>query len=775
MWRLEHIHAENFSAFKTLDYSPLKGHATLIFGNNMDNDSQKSNGSGKSALIEAIAVGLTGATLRNIKTEEIINDNADEAIVKLELTNEFTRQDLTIRRVLSRKNPQVISLTSMDFETADGGIASPVEIPQSSVADYNKYILDTLGLSKDDIYANYILCKHKYQSFLSSSDKDKKEIINRFSNGNLVDESIAALQADMAPIEEKLTEAKSAVDIATGRVSAIEEQIEDAINQSAERSKSKADRIREWKELIAQKREHIREQEDQIRSNNTILDKLDEIAAKLDKLEKGKLGVKDAYEAIKQLFADNSLRPLPDFAQKLSELEASLTKLEESYNMKVADSKKLEKQLAVTKEKHLQLQADYDAFKKKFDKELPEVNEQIKKLLADVSDLESKLAKYKADRTSMENRMAAYRKQLAGVITCPKCHHEFTLANDIDIEQVRDALADLEGVNDENEIRIESCQKEIDKTTVSGKEARAKQNKLRDEQADWSGRVSQSQVELNECTSRLSNAKEMCSDVFARMGQVERSIDAVRTNMFDEAFKIVDNETDNAENANERCNTNIKNAEGAIQSYEESIADVNRASENNIIDTLKESKAKYQEELEVAISKKESVERELTKYKIQEATFVEFKTHLANSKIEALSHITNEFLEAIGSDIRIAFSGFTVLKSGKVRDKISISLLRDGVNCGSFDKFSEGEKARVNLANILAMHKLTNVSCSEGKGLDLLILDEILDATDETGLANIFESLNTFQITSMVVSHGNIAENYPYKLVVNKQNGISFI
>ena len=81
----------------------------------------------------------------------------------------------------------------------------------------------------------------------------------------------------------------------------------------------------------------------------------------------------------------------------------------------------------------------------------------------------------------------------------------------------------------------------------------------------------------------------------------------------------------------------------------------------------------------------------------------------------------------------------------------------------------------MNLANILAMHKLTNVSCSEGKGLDLLILDEILDATDETGLANIFESLNTFQITSMVVSHGNIAENYPYKLVVNKQNGISFI
>lgn len=103
------------------------------------------------------------------------------------------------------------------------------------------------------------------------------------------------------------------------------------------------------------------------------------------------------------------------------------------------------------------------------------------------------------------------------------------------------------------------------------------------------------------------------------------------------------------------------------------------------------------------------------------------------------------------------------------------SLIRDGIDGGSFNKYSEGEKSRVNLANILAMHKLTNVNCVDDKGLDLLILDEILDACDEEGLSNMFNALNQLKITSLVVSHGNIAENYPYKLVVNKQNGISFI
>lgn len=80
---------------------------------------------------------------------------------------------------------------------------------------------------------------------------------------------------------------------------------------------------------------------------------------------------------------------------------------------------------------------------------------------------------------------------------------------------------------------------------------------------------------------------------------------------------------------------------------------------------------------------------------------MQFKTYLANTKIEALSRITNEFLQDIGSDIRIRFDGYTVLKSGKVREKISISLLRDGMDCGSFGKFSAGEAARVNLATIL--------------------------------------------------------------------------
>ena len=161
--------------------------------------------------------------------------------------------------------------------------------------------------------------------------------------------------------------------------------------------------------------------------------------------------------------------------------------------------------------------------------------------------------------------------------------------------------------------------------------------------------------------------------------------------------------------------------------------------------------------------------------KEQEQNFIHFKTYLANTKIEALSKITNEFLENIGSDIRVCFSGYTYLKSGKVREKISVSLIRAGVDCGSFGKFSAGESARVNLATILAMQKLINSNCDLDKGLDLLVLDEILEAVDESGLAHMFEALNNLGITTLIVSHGNIAESYPHKIQIIKENGESRI
>ena len=94
MWKLVHVEAQNIVSFRELDMDIKQGVASLIFGQNLDNENQKANGSGKSSLIEAINFGITGETLRKVKADEIINDNADEASVILVFDNDYDNTDL---------------------------------------------------------------------------------------------------------------------------------------------------------------------------------------------------------------------------------------------------------------------------------------------------------------------------------------------------------------------------------------------------------------------------------------------------------------------------------------------------------------------------------------------------------------------------------------------------------------------------------------------------------------------------------------------------------
>lgn len=771
MWTLIQVYAKNLCAFKLLDYKLLQKHTTLIFGNNMDNDSQGSNGSGKSAMLEAIAIGITGETLRKIKMDEIINDAENEAIVSLLLLNTATGQRLTIQRIISRKAAQVIKVFVCANETEDNEVC----IEQASVADYNKFILETLGLTKEDIFSNFILSKHKYLSFLSSSDREKKEIINRFSNGVIVDESIIALQEDMVPIQELLKQAELSVANHTGRVETLQEQINTAITESTERSQKKAERIANWNKAIADKRNHIREQNILINKANEILDQYDKTDKVLQKLENGKKDAKECFEIISEHFASHTL-PLPrNFAAISIKNQKELEVVAKEYAEVQKQLTQHDKKIVIAKDSYGKLLKQYEKFQEDFDKKSTKAEEKINMLLSSVNKLETDNSRLRTQRVQLEADIADLQKQLAGVIVCPKCQHEFTLANDIDINDVKLKLQDRKGESQDILNSIETYERSIAEITTEGRKARQEQDRLNNCKIEWSTKITETCTALDELSRGASSLANKMQALQNQMNILQKSIEGVRVNLFDDAYAILDEAIQRQESEIKRAELNINNANGAIQSYEESIHDIENASETDMIETLKANKKKYEKELTLAISQKENVEQKLNSYKEQEATFIEFKTHLANTKIDALSHITNEFLEAIGSDIRIAFSGFTVLKSGKIRDKISISIIRDGVDCGSFDKFSEGEKARVNLANILAMHKLTNINCDDNKGLDLLILDEILEATDEQGLSNIFDALNQLQITSLVVSHGNIAENYPYKTVVNKLNGISFI
>lgn len=772
MWKLLSIHAENLCAFKVFHYVLTQGVTTLIFGNNMDNDSQKSNGSGKSALIEAVAIGISGSPLRKIKNEEIINDIADECTVILQFQNDIADEEFTIERHFYRKDS-----ASVECKLVRAGIAvSTDETKQPTLDAYNKYILSKLGITKDELYNNFILSRHKYQDFLSSSDKDKKEIINRFSNANLVDKAIEKVIEDKLPIESLFREAELDMASIDGRIGMLTEQIEKEENVLEEKKQNKADRTHDVHLSINNKRSVIRNNQENIEKINQTILLLEQADKTVQELESSELPMEECLSILKANLAPHIEKELTVWENVITQKKEEISQ-NESYLLKW-DTAIIEAEKEVTKLQadYAELNRDYKEFSNIYPSKLKQYDTQLDKLRVTIEQFNSTSEKLKRERRVLLTAIEDIKGKLTGVITCPACKHEFLLSDGI--FQVTSARKELE----KKETICKNITNEITGYSQKMEEMEKSENNLQTDRrlliaqyTKWNNQIEVSQSYVDNAIQKVEKQQNSRNRVLEAINFIQKDIENIKRKIFDEAFECIDDSYRNKEKRIQSLEDEIQASHSAIDVLESMLKDLENTSESELIQSLRKSLKEYRKQSSQALNVKAGYEKQLKKLEEQCQYFLQFKSFLANTKIEALGKVTNEFLENIESDIRVKFCGYTVLKSGKIREKISVSLLRDGIDCGSFDKFSEGEKARVNLANILAMNKLVNSNAENGKGVDLLILDEILSAVDENGLACIFLALNHVGITSLVISHGNIAENYPHRLIVNKHNGESYI
>ena len=772
MWKLKSIEAENLCAFRSLAYTLQQGVTTLIFGNNKDNDSQQSNGAGKSALLECIAVGLTGSPLRKIRTEEIINDAAEQCHIILHLTNDASNEELIIARSIPRKGASTVACKLY----RGGELVTTDEAVQHSVDAYNKYILEKLGITREELLNNFILSKYRYEDFLSSSDKEKKEIINRFSNGILVDEAIARVEEDIEPLsseQQKIDLELAGID---GRIEMLQEQIEKEVAADEERGRTRETRIAELEEAIASKREYIRTHKEALTGIDATIAEVDKADKELQALESSDTSLEEclkAIDALMPLFPDSRRtdwnHTLRLKKEDLLLAQSSLENLDASVNHAEA----------VLKEKYdafEKFKVQYTDFVTQYGDKCEEYSTRLQEIDKTLRSLASRLEELRRKRRVISAGIDELSNKLAGSITCPKCGHEFLVAQpNFDIvagtKELRLRQQQLSEING----NIEAEQNSTEEAEMQQSKLNGERRTLDSDRSRWEQELSDHERAVCSATSEVEHAEHNRRRTKAEVAAMQDEIEGIRRKVFDEFFGNIDERNATLSRERRKIVEDIRSAECAIETLQETIREVNEmAAEDLTLSLRKTLEQEKQLSMETA-KRKFEVDDKVRALEVQRERFVQFKTYLANTKIEALSRITNEFLIGIGSDIRIRFDGYTVLKSGKVREKISISLLRDGVDCGSFGKFSAGEAARVNLATILAMQKLVNANCDDEKGLDLLVLDEILEAVDEAGLSSMFDALNALGGTVLVVSHGNVAEGYPHKLVITKENGESRI
>ena len=772
MWKLKSIEAENLCAFRSLAYTLQQGVTTLIFGNNKDNDSQQSNGAGKSALLECIAVGLTGSPLRKIRTEEIINDAAEQCRIILHLANDASNEELIIARSIPRKGASTVACKLY----RGGELVTTDEAVQHSVDAYNKYILEKLGITREELLNNFILSKYRYEDFLSSSDKEKKEIINRFSNGILVDEAIARVEEDIEPLsseQQKIDLELAGID---GRIEMLQEQIAKEVAAGEERGRNRETRIAELEEAIASKREYIRTHKETLTGIDATIAEVDTADKELQALESSDTSLEECLKAI-----DAVMTLLPD--ARRTDWNHTLKLKKEDLLLAQSSLENLDASVnhaeAVLKEKYdafEKFKVQYTDFVTKYGDKCEEYSTRLQEIDKTLRNLASRLEELRRKRRVISASIDELSNKLAGSITCPKCGHEFLVAQpNFDIEAGTKELRLRQQQLSEINGNIEAEQNSTEEAEMQQSKLNSERRTLDSDRSRWEQELSDHERAVCSATSEVERAEHNRKRTKAEVAAMQDEIDSIRRKAFDEFFGNIDERNATLSRERRKIVEDIRSAECAIETLQETIREVNEMAAEDLTLSLRKTLEQEKKRSMETAKRKFEVDDKVRALEVQRERFVQFKTYLANTKIEALSRITNEFLIGIGSDIRIRFDGYTVLKSGKVREKISISLLRDGVDCGSFGKFSAGEAARVNLATILAMQKLVNANCDDEKGLDLLVLDEILEAVDEAGLSSMFDALNALGSTVLVVSHGNVAEGYPHKLVITKENGESRI
>ncbi|MDR1504149.1 MAG: SMC family ATPase [Prevotella sp.] len=769
MWKLTEIYAQNICAFRELHYVLQQGVTTLIFGDNRDNESQRSNGSGKSALIECISIGITGSPLRKIKNEEIINDNSEEAMIELQFHNDCNNEIMAIERKLYRKGSSEVTCS---ISHGDSGLK---EVAQHSVEAYNKYILEMLGLNRDELFNNFVLSKYKYQDFLSCSDKEKKEIINRFSNGNLVDKAIAEIIEDKIPIEELLKKNELEYAGIEGRISVLTEQLEKEMNDKADKLKSNQDKIEEFNLSIARKRSFLRDKAEGLGLLSTELIKVKEVDKLIQELENKDCKLEEYLSGINQYLS------LITYSSVMTDWDAVINDKKGRIRQAGQKLKKWDESFAIAEKKvdhitrmHNGLLAEFKEFSQNSQDKIETYNGELKRLEQDFIKVNAEIDTLRKTRRSLSAAIENLNNKLAGVISCPSCGFEFVVSDKgfdvagakVEVDEKGQKYITLSS-------KMNDTEKEAGDIENEQKHIREERRKLSTMQQGWLSRLDESESNVKGASSEMNRIKGNQNNIIETINGLNGEIEGILRKVFDEAFDLIDEAYKINDRKKNGIYEEINAAESSIDTLEKAIKEIYENSSSSLQESLEKSLLGYKEQVDLMLSKKNKIEQELQLLQRQEQNFIEFKTYLSNTKIEALSQITNEFLENIGSDIHIRFSGYTVLKSGKVREKISISLIRDGMDCGSFGKFSAGEAGRVNLATILAMQKLTNANCDTDKGLDLLVLDEILEAVDEVGLAYMFAALNKLRITALVVSHGNIAESYPHSIKIIKENGES--
>lgn len=338
----------------------------------------------------------------------------------------------------------------------------------------------------------------------------------------------------------------------------------------------------------------------------------------------------------------------------------------------------------------------------------------------DITAAEAKITALKTERK--KNRRAAADLELAleGVIECPKCGEQFLPNSELNLTpaQIRRIIDQRERDDVKFVMDIQQAEKALEELETKQRDYEQLASELT--------RVKRSMVAIRERAERL---KRQMDEIDRRKADLEKRIE--------DAKRAVDNDA------------SVKTAEAKIKAVKAEIK------------TAKAELADF-------------------RYLTESLAFWDFHmgkngftTYLANKAIDALTGSANRFLEIMDMDFRLHITPFQTLKNGDARDKMEVFISSNGISTNGYATYSGGERQRVGIAALLGVQRLLNMS-TDGRGLDMLLLDESLSGVDSLGTMSIVKTMKRLKTTILLITQ-NIEDPsfFDSVICVRKIDGVS--
>ena len=315
--RLDTILLDNFLTYKDLRYdfsrSPL-----LVQGRNLTEEDQESNGSGKSGIFSGIEFCIAASNSRDVRDRELVMFGETEARAQLYASCDVRKQTIHIDWTIKVKGSNKLSLSIKEY----GGDWK--EISFSNVNDGKKYILDWFAIEKEDLFNYYIINKSRFKTFFKASNKEKVELINRFSDASIID---GLDKLDNSKLQDEYDTIKSNIDKLDGKIELVSDQISEQNSKDVEAENENVririkDEIEDARDIQIDVLEEIKEFETKLRDDKK------ELAGLEDQLISLEARSNRANELVKQFVSTDFESKLSIESDKVSE-QNNLLQIEE--------------------------------------------------------------------------------------------------------------------------------------------------------------------------------------------------------------------------------------------------------------------------------------------------------------------------------------------------------------------------------------------------------------------------------------------------------------